>query len=294
MATDISYIGDGSSVLYSFPFEYLDEADINVSFDSVVTTAYTFANATQIQLDAAPAPGTVIRIYRVTNVGTLKNTFYPGSAIRASDLNTNFQQTIFTTQEVVERFIDNTSAVFNGNVDLNGYRITNLVEGVADSDAVTKAQLDASQTYNDSQLVDAVDDITALVTSAQTQATNSAISAAAAADSVADAEELTATAAFWGTAANVSAVNAANSASAAASFAGSTVFFGFRRTATSNLVLDYSSTAETDTYATRDYEVKGGSQWYIGSNDVLHQSGPNLGEPRFAFNADGHLILSDT
>ena len=294
MAATISYTGNGTLTQFTFPFEYLDESDIKVSLDGTNTTAYSLANATTVEFDTAPASGVAIRIYRVTNSDSLKATFFAGSSIRAQDLNNNFNQALYVTQEVVERYIDNTNATFANDVDLGGFKITNLANGTADSDAVNKSQLDASQTYNDSQLTGAVADAQAAVTQAQT-ARNQAQTAQAAAEGAQDAAETAETGAETAqTAAEAAQASAAASAAAAASFAGSTVFFGFRRTATSNLVLDYSSTAEPDTYATRDYEVKGGSQWYIGSNDVLHQSGPNLGEPRFAFNADGHLILSDT
>lgn len=294
MAATISYTGNGTLTQFTFPFEYLDESDIKVSLDGTLTTAYSLANATTVEFDTAPASGVVIRIFRVTNSESLKSTFFAGSSIRAQDLNNNFNQALYVTQEVVERYIDNTDATFANDVNLGGFKITNLANGTADSDAVNKAQLDASQSYNDSQLTGAVDDAQAAVTQAQTARNQAQTAQAAAEDAQEAAEAAEAGAEAAVTAAETAETNAAASAAAAASFAGSTVFFGFRRTATSNLTLDYSSTAETDTYATRDYEVKGGSQWYIGSNDILHQSGPNLGEPRFAFNADGHLILSDT
>ena len=41
----------------------------------------------------------VIRIYRNTNVETIPNTFYPGSAVRARDLNDNFTSTLYVLQE---------------------------------------------------------------------------------------------------------------------------------------------------------------------------------------------------
>jgi hypothetical protein len=85
--------GNGSTTLFSFTFEYLEESDVKVSVDGVVktqTTDYTFANATTISFNTAPASGTDnVRIYRDTNVDALKATFFPGSAIRAGDLNDN-------------------------------------------------------------------------------------------------------------------------------------------------------------------------------------------------------------
>ena len=51
---------------------------------------------------ALPQPGKwcTIRIYRDTDVNTLKATFFPGSAVKAEDLNNNFTQSNFIVQEL--------------------------------------------------------------------------------------------------------------------------------------------------------------------------------------------------
>lgn len=93
------YTGDGSTVLFSFTFPYIEEDDIKVSLDDVITTAYSLANATTVEFVTAPANGVAIRIYRNTSVDNPKAVFYPGSAIRAQDLNNNFEQNLFVIQE---------------------------------------------------------------------------------------------------------------------------------------------------------------------------------------------------
>jgi len=97
--TQNTYTGNGSTVLFSFTFPYLATSDIVVSVNGVTTTAYTLANATTIQFATAPANGASIRIYRSTSDVSLKANFYPGSAIRAQDLNDNFTQNLYVTQE---------------------------------------------------------------------------------------------------------------------------------------------------------------------------------------------------
>lgn len=97
--TQNTYTGNGSTVLYSFTFPYLETSDIKVSVNGTVVTTYTFANATTIQFNAAPANGAAIRIYRQTDDSALEATFYPGSAIRSQDLNDNFTQNLYVTQE---------------------------------------------------------------------------------------------------------------------------------------------------------------------------------------------------
>jgi hypothetical protein len=97
--TQNTYTGNGSTVLYSFTFPYLETTDIKVSVNGTVVTTYTFANATTIQFNTAPANGAAIRIYRQTDDSALPATFYSGSAIRATDLNDNFTQNLYVTQE---------------------------------------------------------------------------------------------------------------------------------------------------------------------------------------------------
>ena len=97
--TENTYTGNGSTVLYSFTFPYLATTDIKVSLNGVNTTAYTLANPTTIQFNSAPANGAAIRIYRQTDDAGTKATFFPGSAIRSQDLNDNFLQVLYKSQE---------------------------------------------------------------------------------------------------------------------------------------------------------------------------------------------------
>lgn len=93
------YTGNGATVLYSFTFPYLEPTDVKVTINGVATTAYTLANATTVQFNAAPANGASIRIYRETDTSTVENTFFPGSSIRAGDLNDNFTKLLYGNQE---------------------------------------------------------------------------------------------------------------------------------------------------------------------------------------------------
>jgi len=97
--TENLYTGDGSTVLYSFTFPYLNTTDVKVSLDAVTTTAYSLANATQVQLNTAPASGVAIRVFRDTADDALNAEFFPGAAIKSSDLNNNFNQNLYVTQE---------------------------------------------------------------------------------------------------------------------------------------------------------------------------------------------------
>ena len=93
--------------LFNFTFEYIQQSDVKVSLDGVDTTAYTFANASTIQFDTAPADGVIVRIYRDTNIDTAAAVFATGSVIRAQDLNNDFDQIRFVVQELDNNTWDN-------------------------------------------------------------------------------------------------------------------------------------------------------------------------------------------
>ena len=141
--TQNTYTGDGSTVLFSFTFEYIAESDIKITLDNTLTTEYTLANATTIQFNTAPANGVGIRIYRDTNIDTLSAEFFPGSAIKAEDLNTNFTQNLYVTQEVSNNAVQSDDSIpFVNDISMGGYKITNLATPVADTDAVNKLYVD--------------------------------------------------------------------------------------------------------------------------------------------------------
>ena len=113
-----NYTGNGSTRIYSFTFPYLEDTDIKVSLNQVDTTNFELANATQINFTAdaggatstqeasgAPKSSVAIRVYRDTNIDNLQSEFFSGSAVRAQDLNNDFNQTLYVCQET-EKSVD--------------------------------------------------------------------------------------------------------------------------------------------------------------------------------------------
>ena len=135
MATENTYTGNGSTTLYSFTFPYIETTDIKVSLDGVDTSAYSLANATTVQFNSAPTNGAAIRIYRVTDTASIQANFFAGSAIRAEDLNTDFSQVFYSTQETVERRVDATGGSMTGPLAMGSNKITGLATPTADTDA---------------------------------------------------------------------------------------------------------------------------------------------------------------
>ena len=142
--TENNYTGNNSTTTYSFTFPYLKTSDIKASLDGVATTAFTLPTATTLQFNTAPATGVLIKIFRETTVDELTATFYAGSAIKSEDLNENFTQNLYVTQEVNQRYLPTTGGTFTGNIDLGNNRITTLGNPTNPTDAVNKQTLDST------------------------------------------------------------------------------------------------------------------------------------------------------
>ena len=207
--TSNSYTGNNSTVDFSFTFPYLKSSDIKVSVDEVLqdlTTHYTLHNATTIRFGTAPAQGKAIKIYRDTGSADLAATFYPGSAIRSSDLNDNYTQNLYVTQEAEN---DAADALSNSRVLESGAYVSAITKAAA---AVTTAN--AADTKADTAVATAntaSSSATTAVNTANTASTN-------ASNAVTTANAATATANSATTTAN-SAVTTANAATATANTA---------------------------------------------------------------------------
>lgn len=230
--TQNTYTGDGTTVLFSFTFPYLETTDIKVSLNGLSTTAYTLANATTVQFNTAPANGAAIRIYRETDDAALAATFYPGSAIRSNDLNENFTQNLYVTQEAINY----------------------SVEAVITADAATATANSATSTANTalSTANTASTNASAAVTTANTASTNAsaAVSTANTASTNASAAVTTANSAAADAATALSTANTAlstsNTADANASTALSTANTAASDAATA---LSTANTASTNASA---------------------------------------------
>jgi len=224
----ILYTGNGSTVLFSFTFEYIEEVDVEVSINSVTlaTTEYSLANSTTIEFNTAPASGAAIRIYRNTTVNDPKATFFPGSAIRAQDLNDNFEQILFVTQEAdaiserAELAADQAQIATTAALAASATATTAATSAQAAA-STAQAQVNAAQTAASNAATDANTAVTT-ANSAVTTANNAVIAAntantnaGLAASDAAAAATSASSAATQATSAQAQAHSAASSASAA-------------------------------------------------------------------------------
>jgi hypothetical protein len=164
--TSNTYTGNGSNKLFSITFPYLDTSDIDVYLNNVlqtITTQYTFANATTVEFVVAPANGAIVKLDRITDDSENPATFFPGSSIKAADLNENFDQTLYVVQEINNNavkladplyanktYIDAQDATkvnksgdtMSGNLAMGGNKVTGLGTTSASTDAATKQYVD--------------------------------------------------------------------------------------------------------------------------------------------------------
>jgi len=192
--TQNTFTGDGSTQIFIFTFPYIEIADIDVTVDGVaqvLDTDFQFPNSNTVSFITAPAAGTVVKIARDTAEDNLKHSFFPGSAIRAKDLNDNFTQAIYVVQEATFNTDEAVSSANTAITTANG--------------AVTTAN--AAETTANTALTDSA---TALagVTTAQNAATSAQASATAAQTSATSAQNDAAQAQSDAAAALTSAQNA--------------------------------------------------------------------------------------
>jgi len=145
--TETSLPGNGTAGPFTYTFPALEAAHIKVSLDNVAQTvgvnySLDFVQK-QITFLVAPYPtaAQTIRIYRETDDTALEATFYSGAAIRATDLNNNFNQALYVAQET-----SNNSVQDVGNVSLNAnYTFNGTASGqtpTANSNFATKQYVD--------------------------------------------------------------------------------------------------------------------------------------------------------
>jgi len=231
-----TYTGNGSTVLYSLSFSYLDQADVKVSVNGTIVTNYIFATASSIQFLTAPGAGTAIRIYRETDIDQASATIFPGSAIKAQDLNDNFTQTLYAVQE---SNFEADSATTTANTAL-----TTANTAISTANAATSTANTALS--NSAAAVSTANTASTNASNAVTTA-NTASSNASAAVTTANAATVTANSAASTAATALSTANTASSnASAAVSTANTASTNASNAVTTANTALSTANTASSN------------------------------------------------
>ena len=143
--TSNTYTGNGSNKLFSITFPYIATSDINVYLNGTLQTfitQYTFANATTVEFVAAPANGTTVLLQRSTDDTDIQATFFPGSSIKATDLNENFNQILYVAQETSNNMVNAVAGQIPDGTITNVKLATNAVStDKISNNAVTSAKI---------------------------------------------------------------------------------------------------------------------------------------------------------
>ena len=110
-----AFTGNGSTTQYAVAFPYIRREHVAVTVAGIPST-FTWVNNSLIQMDAAPANGAAVRVYRTTPISAPLVDFADGATLVAADLDTNSRQSIYIQQELDDAQTDSLPNVIpNGN-----------------------------------------------------------------------------------------------------------------------------------------------------------------------------------
>lgn len=230
-----TYVGDGSTTIYTFNFDYIKKAFVKVLVDGA-EVGFTLTDTYTVTLDAAPAVNAVVVIQRVTDSERLVD-FVDGSILIAKDLNVSALQALHIAQEARDKasgslLIDDTGAYTAGF-----RRLADLGDPTEPRDAVNRqwaetamsselaqatSAKDAAETARDASVnakvaaETAKDGALTAQTAAETAQAASETAGMAARTAARNAETAESNASDHATAASSSASSAASSAASAA------------------------------------------------------------------------------
>ena len=109
------YPGNGSTTQFPVAFGYIRREHVAATVAGSPVT-FTWVNNSTIQMDATPANGATVRVYRTTPIDAPLTDFADGTTLVASDLDTNAKQSVYIQQELSDSIIEGSAgAIPNGD-----------------------------------------------------------------------------------------------------------------------------------------------------------------------------------
>lgn len=175
---------NGTLSTLALSISYFDRSEIEVFINDAPSTAWSWTSPTSrtIQFNAAPLPnGTTVLVRRTTDIAAVRHIYTGGAQFTYQTLDENFKQILHIAQESKEGLA--LGDLYN-DLNMHGYKISNVGQATDPSDVVTLAQYQADASGANAAKVaaaasaaDALNSQNAAATSA-TVATNKATDAA--------------------------------------------------------------------------------------------------------------------
>lgn len=164
-------VGDGVTSIFPFSFAgqdlgYLSVSNVNV-FVAGVPVSFTIPSndPNKVYLTAAPPVGAEVLIRRIMPKNVPYSDFARGNPFSQDTLNNTNLQQLYIVQEILDGYLPE-GFFFRTNIDMGGYKFTNLGEGVDPSDSVNFGQLTVEHDKNEEQdgRLDIIEDAIATTT----------------------------------------------------------------------------------------------------------------------------------
>lgn len=144
----VTYSGNGTQKVFTFPFPYMSASDIFV-FVNGVSVPYTYINSSTVSCNVAPFTGSAVQIRRITQKEVLPVDFADGSVLLESDLDTLATYTLYVAQENSEldariTTMENTIFGLGGGIPGMVYRQTFTGTGLITAFVLTVALASAA------------------------------------------------------------------------------------------------------------------------------------------------------
>lgn len=147
-----THVSTGAQEVYpiTFVLGYLKRDDVHVYTGEVddydTQLSYVWVSDTDIQVLTPPIAGEPIHIRRLVQRNALVNEYNNGAILRETDLDASHTQHLMILEEMADGFlsVDGVASIAPTTtlgLDMGGYRIVNMGDGVEIEDAVTLHQL---------------------------------------------------------------------------------------------------------------------------------------------------------
>jgi len=153
---DITYTGDASTLVFNIPFSYINEshlvfyvggvstADGSSLYTATVQTGGTTVEIKKTSDNSAVPDGTAVKIERNTPINTPSVVFSNSSTLKATDLNTEVNQLLYSAQETADDAGGKINLDATGHWGADSKKIRSMADPVDAQDAVTKNYLETT------------------------------------------------------------------------------------------------------------------------------------------------------